>query len=86
MSEQEKKRQRIYDSLNSETKPNYFCVPYTKQRKLFFHTGKKLFKEKGGWKIEQKTKKRLFNFSLATMIKKRPTTSVRKLANELLVH
>ena len=36
MSEQEKKRQRIYDLLNAETKPKFLCLPYTKQRKIFF--------------------------------------------------
>ena len=35
MSEQEKKRQRVYDLLNAETKPKFLCLPYTKQRKLF---------------------------------------------------
>ena len=33
MSEQEKKRQRVYDLLNAETKPKFLCLPYTKQRK-----------------------------------------------------
>ena len=33
MSEQEKKRQRIYDLLNAETKPKFVCPPYTKHRK-----------------------------------------------------
>ena len=36
MSEQEKKRQRIYDLLNAETRPQFLCLPYTKQRKRIF--------------------------------------------------
>ena len=36
MNEQEKKRQRIYDLLNAETKPKFLCLPYTKQRKNFY--------------------------------------------------
>ena len=36
MSEQEKKEQRIYDLLNAETKTNFLCLPYTKQKKLSF--------------------------------------------------
>ena len=48
MSEQEKKRQKIYNLLNSETKLKFFCLPYTKRRKIFKE--KELFKEKGrGW-------------------------------------
>ena len=35
MSEQEKKRQRIYDLFNAETKPKFFDLPYTKQRNFF---------------------------------------------------
>ena len=33
MSEQEKKRQRIYDLRNAETKLKFLCLLYTKQRK-----------------------------------------------------
>ena len=39
MSEQEKKRQRIYDLLNAETKLKYLCLPYTKQRKISYRKG-----------------------------------------------
>ena len=35
MNEQEKKRQRIYDLLNAETKPKILCLPYSKQRTFF---------------------------------------------------
>ena len=42
MSEQEKKRQRVYDLLNAETKPKFLCLSETKQ--TFFL--KELFKEK----------------------------------------
>ena len=66
MSEQEKKRQRIYDLLNAETKPKkipkwleFLCLSYTKQRKIL--TEKELFKEKGNWGTKQKTKRMLFN-------------------------
>ena len=30
MSEQEKKRQRIYDLLNAENKPKFLCLPIIK--------------------------------------------------------
>ena len=45
MNEQEKKRQRIYDLLDAETKSKFLCLSNTKERKKF--TGKVLFKEKG---------------------------------------
>ena len=47
MSEQERKRQKIYDLLNVKTKPKFLCLPYRKQRNHFF-TEKELFKENGG--------------------------------------
>ena len=56
MSKQEKKRQRIYDLLNAETKPKFLCLPYTKQRKSLYH--KRAFKDKEKWRIEQKTQRR----------------------------
>ena len=52
MSEQKQKRQRIYDLLNAETKPDFLCLPYTKQRKFF--TEKALFKEKGSEGLNKK--------------------------------
>ena len=36
MNEQEKKRQRIYDLLNAETKPKFLRLPHTKQRKILY--------------------------------------------------
>ena len=36
MSEQEEKRQRIYDFLNAETKLKFLYLPYTKQRSCLF--------------------------------------------------
>ena len=45
MGEQEKKQQRIYDLLNTETKPKFLCLPYTKQRKMFYR--KRAFPGKG---------------------------------------
>ena len=70
----------MYDFLNAETKPKYLCLPYTNQRKNF--TEKELLKEKEESMIEQKTKEG-FLTALATAIKKDPTTSIRKHANEL---
>ena len=61
MCEQEKKRQRIYDLLDADIKPKFLCLPYTMQRKKI--TEKELFKEKRGWRIELKTKRKLFNCS-----------------------
>ena len=51
VSDQEKKRQRIYDLLNVETKSKFLYLSYTKQRKKFL-TEKELFKEKEEWRIE----------------------------------
>ena len=53
--------------------------------KNFFSTEKELFKEKGEWGIELKKKRRLF-IVLATVIRKDPTTLIRKHADELKVH
>ena len=35
MSEQEKKRQRIYNFLNAETKPNFLCLLSSTQRQTY---------------------------------------------------
>ena len=57
MNKQEKKKRlRIYDLLNAETKLKFSSLPYAKQRKKF--TEKELCKEKGG--IEQKNVKKAF--------------------------
>ena len=32
-----KKRQRIYDFLNAETKPKFLCLPYTQYRKIYIY-------------------------------------------------
>ena len=61
MSEQEKKRQRIYNLLNTVTKPKFLCLLYRKQR--IFFAEKEIFKEKKEWEIKQKRKRRLFNGS-----------------------
>ena len=50
MSVQEKKRQRIYDLLNAETKLKFLYLLYTKQRKNF--TEKERFNENGEWRNE----------------------------------
>ena len=63
MSEQEKKRQRIYDLLNAETKLKFLCLLYTKQKK------KKNFPKKRESWIEQK-RKIGFLTALARVIKK----------------
>ena len=83
MSEQEKKRQRIYDLLHAETKPKFLCLPYTKQRKKIPEKG--LFKEKGSGRLNEKWKED-FLTALATTIKKDPITAIRKHANDLKVH
>ena len=59
MSEQEKKRQRIYDLLNAETESNSLCLPYTKQRKKCLQK-KELFKEKWGVDDWTEYKKKAF--------------------------
>ena len=84
MSEQEKKQQRIYDLLNTETKPKFLCLLYTKQRKDILLKNSFLRK----WRIEKKKKKKKQGFltALTTAIKKNPTTSIRKHANEFWVH
>ena len=63
MSEQEKKRKRIYDLLNAKTKLKFLCLPYTKQRKKI--NRKRVFKEKDDW---TKTERRFLS-ALATVIK-----------------
>ena len=87
MLEQEKKRPRIYDLLNDETKPKFLCQPYRKQRKNFY---RKTFKKKVKWRIEQKKKKKKkkckssFLTALDTT-KKDLTMSIRKHGKELKV-
>ena len=49
MSEQEKKRQRIYDLLKALTKPKFLCLRYTEAKKnIFFFLQKKRFLKKWG--------------------------------------
>ena len=76
MSEQEKKRQRIYDFLNAETKQKFLCLPYIKQRKK--NLLKKSFLRKRGSEGLNKKQKEGFLTGLATVIKKDPTTSFGK--------
>ena len=86
MSEQEKKRQIIYDFLNAETEPEFLCLPYSKQRNFFFLQKKSFLRKKA---VEDWTKKKWkegFSTALATAIKNDPTTSIRKRVNELKVH
>ena len=82
--DQEKKRQRIYDSLNAETKPKFLRQPYSKQKKKILL--KKSSPRKTGSGGVNKKLKEDFLTALATVIKKAPTTSMRKHANELKVH
>ena len=84
MSEQETKQQRIYDLLNAKTKPKFLCLPYTKYRKNF--TEKEHLRKRGWGGGLNKKRKVGFLMALAVGIKKNPTTSVRKHANELKVH
>ena len=61
MSEQEKKRQRIY-VLNVKTKLKFLLS--SKQRMFFFFLQKKSFlKKMEVWGLKKKTKRRLFNCS-----------------------
>ena len=70
MSEQEKKRHRIYDLLNAETKPKFLCLPYTKQRKKIYR--KKTFLRKIGSGVLNRKRKGGFLSALATEIRKNP--------------
>ena len=67
MCDQEKKRQRIYDLLNAETKPKFLSPLKTKQRKISF-TEKENFKAKGAWRIKQNMKRMFFLTALASTI------------------
>ena len=60
--------------LNAETKPNFF-----------FYIEKELLKKSGRGGLNKKRKEG-FLTALARMIKKDPTTSIRKHANKLEVH
>ena len=55
MSEQEKKRQEIYDLLNAETKPKFQSLPYTKQRKNFLQK-KSFLRKSGSGRLNKKCK------------------------------
>ena len=46
MSEKEKKRRRIYDLFNAETKANFLGSPYTKLKNFFFFLQKKSYLRK----------------------------------------
>ena len=61
---------------------SFFVSRIQSKEKKF--TEKELFKEKREWRIEQKQKES-FLTALATAIKKEPTASIRKHANELKV-
>ena len=61
MSEQKKKRQRIYDLLNAETKLSFFV--YRLQSKEEKNYRKRASLGKGEWRFERETKRRLFNCS-----------------------
>ena len=59
MSEQEKKRQRIYYLLNATTKPKLLSILHIKQRKIFLLI-KSFLRKKREWEIEQKNEKNAF--------------------------
>ena len=84
MSEQEKKRQRIYDLLNAGTKPIFLCLPYTKQWTLFF-SEKEIFKEKRGGVLNNKRKEGVLT-GFSTTIMKDLATPIRKHPHEFKVH
>ncbi len=84
MSEQKKKRQKIYDLLDAETKSIFFFVPYTKQRKKILLKKNFLRRSRSGG--VNKKRKEGFLTAFATMIKKDPTTSIKNHANELKVY
>ena len=84
MSEQEKKWQRIYDLLNTKTKPKFLCLLYRKQRNIFFLLKKSILMKMREWRIKQKQKEN-FLTAFAPAIKKDPTTSIRKHANKYKV-
>ena len=60
MSEQKMKRQRIYDVLNAEIKPNFLCLPYIKQRKSFLQK-KSFLRNRGTEGLNIKRKEGYFN-------------------------
>ena len=82
MNDQEKKRQRIYDMLDTETQPKVSLSTVYKAKKIFYR--KRAFKKNGKWRIEQKLKEGLL--TALTMPIKDTTISIRKHANELKVN
>ena len=81
MNEQEKKRQRIYDLLNAETKAKFLCLPYAKLFFLFFLQKKSSLRKRESRELNKKWKE---SVTLATAIKV-DSMSIRKYANELKV-
>ena len=82
-----KKRNNKESTICLTPKPsqNFFvnCI----QGKHNFFPKKSIFKGRGEWRIEPKNeKKKGFLTAHAMAIKKDPTTSIRKHANELKVH
>ena len=71
MSGQEKKRQRIYDLLNTATKPKFLGLPYTKQMNPFFLQKKSFLRKRESEGLNKKQKEG-FLTALAPMIKKDP--------------
>ena len=83
MKEQEKKCQKMICLTLKPSQSLFFLISRI-QNKEFLFPETELIKEKEAWGIEQKRKG--FLIALATAIKKGPTTSIRKYANELKVH
>ena len=80
MSEQEKNDKESMFYLTPKPSQSFFVCRIQSKEK-YFTEKKRLFKEKREWRIEQK-RKESFLTALAAAIKKDPTTSISKYANE----
>ena len=82
MSEQEKKRQRMYSLLNAKTKPKFFLSTVYKANNFFLQKNIFLRKRRNEGLYKKKSKEG-FLTDLVTAFKKEPTASTRKQVNEL---
>ena len=71
--------------LNAEIKPKFYFLPFTKQINFIFFTQNSFLRKSGRGGLNKKWKEG-FLTSLPTAIKKDPTRSRRKYANELNVN
>ena len=76
MSKKKKKRRRINDLLNAETKPKFFVFRLQSKDSFFYR--KSFFKEEGELNVEQKKRKEDFLTAYTSAIKKDPKMSKRK--------